>query len=125
RVRQDVTNRSLSSTGHIGLPLLLRTLSAVLGAPLTALTHTCAIERAADGVVAHARQILHAATADEHDRVLLQVVTLATDVAGDLVTVDQPDTAHLAQRRIRLLRRRRVDARTYPALLGRAPERRH
>ena len=32
------------------------------------------VEHAADDVVAHARQVLDAAAADQHDRVLLQVV---------------------------------------------------
>src|SRR6185295_7238051 len=39
------------------------------------------VERPADDVIADARQILHAAAADEDDRVLLEVVTLARDVA--------------------------------------------
>src|SRR5256886_7493888 len=37
-------------------------------------SHTRGVERAADDVVAHARQILHAAAADHHDRVLLQIM---------------------------------------------------
>src|SRR2546422_741786 len=36
------------------------------------LVHARGVERAADDVVAHARQILHAPAADHHDRVLLQ-----------------------------------------------------
>src|SRR6185437_10708083 len=42
------------------------------------------IERAAHDVVAHAGQVLHAAATDEDDRVLLEVVPLARDVAGHL-----------------------------------------
>src|SRR5579862_7553634 len=57
-------------------PLLLRALGAVLGAALLALADAGAVERAAHGVVAHARQVLHAAAADEHHRVLLEVVPL-------------------------------------------------
>ena len=74
---------------EIGLPLLwhgspillLLPLRAVLRAALIALLHAARVEGAADDVVAHARQILHAAAADQHDRVLLQVVSLAGDVA--------------------------------------------
>src|SRR2546428_13818307 len=55
-------------------------LGAVLGARLLALVHTRGVERAADDVVAHARQILHAAAADHHDRVLLQIMPFARDV---------------------------------------------
>src|SRR6516162_9872003 len=68
-------------------PLLLRALGAVLRAALLALADPGAIQGAAHRVVAHARQVLHAAATDEHHRVLLQVVALATDVAGDLVAV--------------------------------------
>src|SRR5690606_18752022 len=60
-----------------GKRLLLRTLGAVLGTALLAVVDAGAVEGAADGVVAHAGQVLHAAAADQHHRVLLQVVALA------------------------------------------------
>ena len=62
------------------------------------------VQRAAHDVVAHARQILHAAAADEHDRVLLEVVAFARDVGGDLEPVGEPNAGHLAERRVGLLR---------------------
>src|SRR5215467_8761558 len=80
-------------------PLLLRALGAVLGATLLALAHTRAVERAAHGVITHARQVLDTAAADEHHRVLLQVVTLAADVAGHFVAIGETNAAHLATRR--------------------------
>src|SRR6516162_3948172 len=105
--------------------LFLRALGAVLGASLLALANTGTVERAAHGVVAHTRQVLDAAAADEHHRVLLQVVALAADVAGDFVTVGEPYAAHLAQCRIGLLRRRGIDARADAALLRGRAQRRH
>src|ERR1700690_2441475 len=87
--------------------LFLRALGAVLRTTLLAVADAGTVQRAAHRVVAHARQVLDAATADQHDRVLLQVVALAADVAADLVAIGQADTRHLAQRRVRLLRRRR------------------
>ena len=75
------------------------------------------VERAADDVVANAREVLHAAAADEHDRVLLEVVTLARDVGRDFHAVGQANAADLAERRVRLLRRRRVDANADATLL--------
>ena len=95
----------------------LRALGAVLGAALAALGDAGAVERAAHGVVAHARQVLDAAAADQHHRVLLQVVAFAADVADDFVAVGQAHLGDLAQRRVRLLRRRGVDARADAALL--------
>src|SRR6056297_153645 len=103
----------------------LRTLRAVLRTALPTVVHARAVERAAHRVIAHAGQVLHTAAADQHHRVLLQVVSLATDVAGHLVAVRQPDTRDLAHGRVGLLRRRGVHARANPALLGAAFQRRH
>src|SRR5690348_1574226 len=97
---------------------------AVLGAALLALGHAGGIQRAAHGVVAHARQVLDATAADEHDRVLLQVVAFAADVADDLETVGQAHLGDLAQGRIRLLRRRGVHARAHAATLRAVGQRR-
>src|ERR1700749_694235 len=55
-------------------PLLLRALGAVLGATLLALAHAGTVERAAHGVVALPGQVLDAAAANEHHRVLLEIV---------------------------------------------------
>src|SRR4051795_10529262 len=94
-----------------GIGLLL--LHAVLRAGLLAVVDASGVERPADDLVAHARQVLDAAAAHEHDGVLLQVVALARDVDRDLHAVRQPDTGDLAQRGVRLLRRRRVHARAH------------
>src|SRR3954466_15398230 len=94
-------------------------LHAVLRAGLLAVADAGGVERPADDLVAHARQVLNAAAAHEHHGVLLQVVALAGDVGGDLHLVRQPHTADLAQSRVRLLRRGRVHPRAHPALLRR------
>src|SRR6478609_7653250 len=67
-------------TSWLSLPFL----DAVLRARLLAVAHAGGVERAADDLVADARQILDAAAADEHHRVLLQVVPLPGDVGRDL-----------------------------------------
>src|SRR4051812_5549736 len=111
------------STGRIwaaarrGISLLL--LDAVLGAGLLAVAHAGGVERPADHLVAHARQVLDATATDEHDRVLLEVVPLARDVRGDLDAARDADAGHLAQRRVRLLGRGRVDTRADAAALWR------
>src|SRR4051794_33866802 len=101
--------------------LLLR---AVTAASLLAVLHALRVERTADDLVADAGEVLHTAAAHEHDRVLLQVVADTGDVRGDLDLAGQPNTRDLAQRRVRLLRRRGVDTRADTAALGRALERR-
>src|SRR5919202_2121577 len=94
-------------------------LHAVLRAGLPAVRDAGGVERPADDLVAHARQVLDAAAADEHDGVLLQVVALAGDVDRDLHAVREPHARDLAQRRVRLLRRGGVDARADAAALRR------
>src|SRR5579884_4453036 len=64
--------------------LRLGPLGAVLRPALLAALDAGRIERAADDVVAHARQVLHAAPADQHDRVLLQIVADAGNVGRHL-----------------------------------------
>src|SRR4029079_8284341 len=97
-------------------------LGAVLRARLAAVGDTRGVEAAADHLVAEAREVLDAATANEDDRVLLQVVTLAGDIGADLHPVGQPDARDLAERRVRLLRGGRVDARADAALLRCVPQ---
>src|SRR5918994_3207846 len=101
--------------------LLLR---AVAAAGLLAVLHALGVERAADDLVADAGEVLHPAAANEHHRVLLQVVTHPRDVGGDLDPRGQPDTRDLPQRGVRLLRSGGVHTRAHPPPLGRTLERR-
>src|SRR5579871_1000885 len=76
--------------------LLLRgLLRAVLAAGLLAVGDAARVERGADHLVAVPRQVLDATAADEHDRVLLQVVPLTGDVRADLDPVREPDARDL------------------------------
>src|SRR5207248_1268459 len=72
-------------------------LGAVLGARLLAVRDPLGVDHAADDVVAHARQVADAAAADQHDRVLLEVVPLAGDVRRHIDAVGQPHARHLAE----------------------------
>src|ERR1043166_9503447 len=110
--------------GILSFLLALLALGAVARAGLPAVADALGVEGAADDLVADAGQVLHPAAADEHDGVLLEVVADARDVGGDLDAAGQPDPAHLAQRRVGLLGRGRVDARADTPPLGRALQRR-
>src|SRR5829696_1467396 len=99
--------------------LLLR---AVTAAGLLAVLHALGVERAADDLVADTGQVLHPAAADEHDRVLLEVVADARDVRRDLDAARQAHAGDLAEGGVRLLRGGRVDARADAASLRRALE---
>src|SRR5687767_15050056 len=59
----------------------LRPLCSVYRAALLSIFHALRIEHTAQDVVAHAGQVLHAAAADQHHRMLLQIMPLARDVA--------------------------------------------
>src|SRR5438093_526260 len=106
-------------------PALLRFLSLgpVLGTTLLATLDAHGIQGAADDVVAHSRQVLHAASADEHDGVLLEVVTHSGDVGRDFDAVRQTHARHLPQGGVRFLRSGREDADTDAPLLGTGAER--
>src|SRR3954468_9035973 len=95
--------------------LLLR---AVAAASLLAVLHALGVERTADDLVADTGEVLHATAADEHDRVLLQVVADARDVGGDLDPRGEPDARDLAERGVRLLGSGRVDTRAHTTPLG-------
>src|SRR6185295_17565367 len=90
------------------LQRLLGPLGAVLRTALLAVLDALRIEHAAQDVVAHTWQVLHAAAADHHHRVLLQIVALTRDVADALEAVGEAHLRNLAQRRVRLLGRRRI-----------------
>src|SRR5205823_14446935 len=111
-----------ASTSHVDGSISLA-LGAILGAHLLAARDADRVERAANDVVADARQVLHAAAADHDDRVLLQVVPDAGDVAGDLHPVGEPHARHLAQTRVRPRRGGGVDAAAHAALLRAAGRR--
>src|SRR3954464_13859820 len=96
--------------------LLLR---AVTAASLLAVLHALGVERAADDLVADTRKVLHPAAADEHDRVLLEVVAHTRDVRRDLDAARQAHAGDLAKGGVRLLRGGGVDAGADTATLGR------
>src|SRR6185503_229354 len=93
-------------------------LGAVFRAALVAAVDARCVERSTDDVIADTRQILHTAAANEHDRVLLQVVAFAGDVGGDFEPVGQTHTCHFAERRVGLLGSGGVNAGADATLLG-------
>src|SRR5208283_3012573 len=107
-------------TGNWPLATVLRLLRAfrtVLRAPLVAARDAGSVERSAHHVITHARQILHAAPTNEHNRVLLQVMANAWDIRRHFDSIGQANARHFAQRRVRLLRRLGIHARAHSALL--------
>src|SRR5580658_3781349 len=89
-------------------------LRTIFGTTLLASADPGRIERSPHHVIAHSRKVLHAASADQHNRVLLQIVSDARNVSGNFDSIGKPHTCHLTQRRIRLLRSRGVHTGTNP-----------
>src|SRR4051812_4454738 len=112
------------ATGHDDRSLL-RTLGAVLRTALLAVLDALGVEHAAQDVVAHARQVLHAAATDHDHRVLLEVMALARNVTNHLEPVGETNLRHFAERRVRLLRSGRVHAGAHTTLLRTLLQRRH
>src|SRR3954452_5008501 len=82
-------NTGPTSSGRFGAGPLRRIsalllLRAVPAASLLAVLHALGVERAANDLVADPGEVLPPASPDEHDRVLLEVVTDARDVRRDL-----------------------------------------
>ena len=120
RVREQRTARGRAFTRHVAL-LLLRAVTATC---LLTVADTLGVQRTANDLVANAGQVLHTTAADEHDRVLLQVVADTRDVGGHLNLAAQLDASDLAQCRVRLLGRGRVHTRAHAAPLGAPLQRR-
>ena len=96
---------------------LLRTFRAVFGASLATVLYSGGIKGPTNYVVLDAGKVFHPATPDEHNRVLLQVVTLTRDVGRDLDPVGETNTRDLPEGRVRLLWRGRVYARAHSTTL--------
>src|SRR5580765_2805228 len=96
---------------------LFRSLRSVLGTTLLAALDADSVERPAHNVIPDTRKIFHAATANQHQRVLLQVVSHARDIRRHLDPVGEPHTRDLAERRVGLLRCLGEDAHADAALL--------
>src|SRR5574344_231471 len=86
----------LLSRGAGGALLLM--LHAIFGTAAVAARNAEAVEHATDDVVTDARQILDTAATNEHDAVLLQIVSLARNVGRDFVTRRETDTGNFPQR---------------------------
>src|SRR4051812_7775226 len=95
------------------LPLLRPVLRPRALAPV----NTQGIQRAADDVVAHARQVAHPAASDQYDAVLLKVVFFAGNVGGHFLAVAQADAGDLPKGRVGLLRGHRLDLQADAPLL--------
>lgn len=76
------------------LAVVLRTLGSVFRAALAALIDTESIEGTTHDVITDTRKVFHPAATNEDDGVLLEVMSLTSDVGDDFVTVGQANLGH-------------------------------
>ena len=92
----------------------LRSLGTVFGTTLLTTAYTGSIQCTTNDVVTYTGKIFNTTAADQHDRVLLQVVAFAWNVGVNLLAIRQTHTRHLAESGVRLRRcgRRYLDTDT-------------
>ena len=98
---------------------LIREFPMIRPPAVLTILNTSRIQTTTHHVVTHTRQILYTTAAQQHDRVLLQVMAFTTDVANHLKTVGQANLGDFTQRRVRLLWSCGVHTSTNTALLRR------
>ena len=106
------------------LLLGFRTLRAIFGAALQAVSHASGIQRATNNVVTNTGQVFHTSATYHHDTVLLQVVTLTRNVTVNLLTICQANASHLTHSRVWLLSGSGVNANAHATALWTRVERR-
>ena len=109
-------SRSFSQDDQ-SLLFLFRSLGTVFGAGLSPVGDTCGIKRTSDDMVSGTGQVLDSAAADQNDAVLLEVVSLARDIARYFNAVGKTYSGDLSEGGIRLLRRSCLDCCADTALL--------
>jgi hypothetical protein len=102
---------------HARKTRLLGPLRSVLRPSLLPIGDAGSVQRSAHDVITHAWEVFYAASADQHNRVLLQVVPYAGDIGRHFDSIGQANAGHLAQSRIRLFWRLGVNTRANAAAL--------
>ena len=96
---------------------LFRTLVAVTAAGLTTITHAQSIQNTTDHLIPHTREVTNSSAANQHDRVLLQIVAFARNISSDLFAIRKSHTSHLSKSRVRLFGGYRLHLKTDATLL--------
>ena len=103
----------------------LRPFRTVLRTSLPPVSHSRCIQNTPDGVITNTGQILYAPPTNQHDRMFLEIMALASDVTGNFKAVRQSHSGNLPECRIRLLWSGRIYPSTHPSFLRGLRQRRH
>jgi len=93
----------LFALGRGGFLAGLGLFGTVFGAAPAAGLDSKAVKGASDDVITDAWKIFHAAPANKHNRVFLEVVAFAGDISNNLLAIGEPDFGDFAQGRIGFL----------------------
>src|ERR1700693_765824 len=96
---------------------LLCLFGAVTRSRLLTTLDSLRVQYAANNRVSHARQVVRAAAADQHNRVFLKIVALSWNVGNGFTTIGQALLGNLPKGGMRLPRSRGIDARQHTASL--------
>src|SRR5690606_36798272 len=86
--------------------------------PLRSSCNSCCIQRPANNMLSHTRQILYPSDPYQYYRVLLEVVSFPGDVGVQLFPIGQPYPCHFAHGGVWFFGRSGVHTRTDPPSLG-------
>ena len=96
---------------------LLWTLSTITASRLLSTVDTLGVSATANHLVANPWKVTNPPAPDQHDRVLLKVMSLTRDVHSDFLTIAQTNPSDLSKRRVGLLWGHRLYSQTNPLLL--------
>jgi len=111
------TRNQKPQTSFLGRSSFLGPLRAVFRATLLSSLDANCVQSSTNHVITNTRQILNSTSADQDDRVLLQVVTDTRDIRRDLYTVGQTNASYFSQSRVGFLRGLCVHSCTHATLL--------
>ena len=98
--RRYVPNAPLKKRGVLSRGLF-RSFCSVLGSALFSVRNSVGVLRPSNYMIPDPGQVLYATTSDEHNRVLLKVVTNAWNIRRDFVAVCKTNSCNLTQGGIR------------------------
>lgn len=107
------------TTWHLSYSLF-RSLRTVQRTALTTFSNSLSIKGTTNDMIANTRQVLYAASSNQHHWVFLKIMTFTRDIADYFRAVRQTDTCHFTQSGVRFLRGRCINPCTNTSFCGQA-----
>jgi hypothetical protein len=107
----------LSFRGEV---FLLGFLGSVFGAALFSVLNAYGIQGATDDVIPNSWEVFHPSSSNEHDRMLLKVVTNSGNIGGHFDSIGQSHSGNLPKGGIRFFGSGGINSNTNPSFLRRS-----